>query len=358
MPLLLALLGLQIGYFSRVQPYGRWRFAALAAEALIVYGPLLVFQGAWVGLPGFLGGSLLLTLRPAVGAVAWAVSVVAVIVLNQASERPLDTWYLVVSTILTSLVVFGLTRLAQLVVVVEGMQAELARFEVARERLRIAQDLHDLLGSSLSAITLRAQVGRAHLRAPGGVDLSGADAEWQSVIRLSQQALADVRQVSAGPLRASLMEEIRNAATLLTAAGVATEVHVGVEVAAIPSAVEPTVAAALREGVTNVLRHGSGQTCDIRLEAANGRVVLEIDNDVKQPSDSSKHEPGLAASLDGAVHGQGLPNLADRVAALGGALRAHYGEDGSWRLHAQVPLSPTHTDAPGGVTLPTRSERT
>jgi two-component system sensor histidine kinase DesK len=78
-----ALLALQLGYFSRPASHGRLRYVALLIQATLVFAPLLVYGQAWVAMPGFLVGSLVLVLRPRI-AVPLAVAVVAIVALVQA----------------------------------------------------------------------------------------------------------------------------------------------------------------------------------------------------------------------------------------------------------------------------------
>jgi two-component system sensor histidine kinase DesK len=133
-------------------------------QAAIVYVPILFFQTKWLGQPGFFAGSVLLALPPRVGWVAFSLVALSAAVIRQQfptySPRVLDFVYTIVATAITGLVTYGLTRMASMVIDLERARGELAALAVAQERLRIARDLHDLLGYSLSAITLKSELAR------------------------------------------------------------------------------------------------------------------------------------------------------------------------------------------------------
>jgi len=327
------LLVVQVGYFARPGPYGRWRYVFLVIQGVITYLPLVAFGEAWIGLPGFFAGSLLLVLPPLAGGAGLAL-VVVIAMWQQAifTGLAIDIVYVGVSTIITSLVTWGLTRLAHVVVELDAARDALARMEVARERLRIARDLHDALGSTLTAVTLRTELTRGHLRKEE-TDLVVVDAELADIARLSRQALTEVRAVSSGPLRASVEEAVAQARELLEAAGVAIEV--GVDLDELPVEAAATVAAVVRESVTNVLRHGGGQLCELLLRRVGDEVVLTVVNDV---------EPDQPPIRVGGGHG--ISNLRARVHARGGSMTADRAGDDRWELRAAIPIGPP-TDGAG-----------
>ncbi|MDA3646981.1 histidine kinase [Saccharopolyspora indica] len=321
---LLAVLGLQLGYFSR--PTTRFRpavtYPAIAVQALLVYVPVLQFGEAWVGLPGFLAGSLLLSLRPAVSIPGAAVVVASMGVLGAVfGKTALATAHLVISATITGLVVYGLTRLVRLVSGLHAARGELARMAVAEERLRISRDVHDLLGLSLSAITLKSELAdRLITDHP-----ERARAEITEILETSRRALADARQVASGSRTLSLHDECRSARSILYAADV--EVRIAGAGRELPDQVSSVLATVLREGITNVLRHSKAEHCQIEIAEEDGAVVLEIVNDGAVPP---ADEP-----VDG---GHGIDNLSHRVRALGGSLTADWEPGDTYRLRAVVPL--------------------
>ncbi|HEX6519188.1 MAG TPA: histidine kinase dimerization/phosphoacceptor domain-containing protein, partial [Streptosporangiaceae bacterium] len=144
---------------ARWPPWRRW--AMLAVMGAATYLPLLVVGSGWEGLAGFLAGSVLLLVP---GWAAWALYAAVV-----ASMLGISLWFglhpyfaafATVSALAVGLFVFGLSRLSQIIRYVHAARGELAQLAVVRERMRFARDLHDLLGYSLSAITLKAELAR------------------------------------------------------------------------------------------------------------------------------------------------------------------------------------------------------
>jgi two-component system sensor histidine kinase DesK len=323
---LIALLSLQLFYFSR--PAAQLRsplgYLALVVQAGLVYLPLLQFKQAWVGMPGFLAGSVLLVL-PA--RIAWPAF--ALIVASMAGAQavltggPFDIAYTAVSTVITGLVVYGLTRLASMVTELHAARTELAQMAVAQERLRFARDLHDLLGYSLSAITLKSELTHRLV----GKNPVKAQEELSEVLDISRRALADVRAVASGYRELSLAAESESARSVLAAADV--DVSMDLDYGVLPSHIRTVLATVLREGVTNLLRHSKAERCDITVRQERGKVWIEIVND-GVPSTPAEPVP---------QGGSGIHNLSVRVRTLAGTLNAGVDDDGRFRLRASVPVS-------------------
>jgi two-component system sensor histidine kinase DesK len=329
---MLALLWLQLFYFSRPSanlqsPRG---YAALLGQATLVYLPLLEFQQAWVGMPGFLAGSVLLVLPSRLGWGAFALVVASMAVAQAMYTGALvDIAYTAVSTMITGLVVYGLTRLASLVTELHAAQNQLAKMAVAQERLRFARDLHDLLGYSLSAITLKSELThRLVTKYP-----ERAQEELAEVLDISRRALSDVRAVASGYRELSLAAESESARSVLVAADI--DVHMDLDYGELPTRVRTALATVLREGVTNVLRHSKAERCEITVRQGDGQVCIDIVND---------GVPQIPLQRIGSG-GSGIPNLSQRLTALAGTLSAGLDPDGRFRLHATAPISSESTTA-------------
>lgn len=321
-----ALLCLQLFYFSRPtrRPRPPTSYLVLAVQACLVYLPLIYYAQGWTGQPGFLAGSVLLVLPPLL---AWTVFplIVASMAVAQGilTGEPIDIAYTTVSTVITGLVVFGLTRLATLVIDLQQARTELAQMAVAQERLRFARDLHDLLGYSLSAITLKSELThRLVVKQP-----ERAQEELSEVLDISRRALADVRSVASGYRELSLDAEARSARSVLLAADV--DVHMDIDYGDIPVLVGTLLATILREGVTNMLRHSKAEWCEITVRRTRDQIQMDIVNDgvPEAPAEPARHG------------GSGIQNLSARVAAAGGTLTAGLDPDGRFRLHATAPAS-------------------
>ncbi|MFG1653431.1 sensor histidine kinase [Micromonospora sp. NPDC049275] len=311
---------------------GPARLGLLVAQSLLGFLPFLVFGQAWVGMPGFVAGSFLLMLAPPRSVVAFAATVFGTVVIQSAmTTQVLLVAYTTVSTVLTGLIVYGLSQMSILVRELHATRTELARLAVIRERLRFSRDLHDLLGYSLSAVTLKSELTRRLVvRNP-----DRALAELDDILGISRQALADVRQLASGYRDMSLGDEARSARSVLSAADI--RVRMEIDHPELPQAVSTVLATVLREGVTNLLRHSRARTCEVLVAEQDGRVLLTIANDgadqgLRQPSEHG---------------GSGLRNLSDRAGALGGRLVTSCSPDGWFRLRAELPVSlPVAVEAP------------
>ena len=201
-------------------------------------------------------------------------------------------------------------------------RAELARLAVAEERLRIARDLHDVLGQQLSAMALKSELAARLV----GRDPARAGAEIAEVESVARQALDEMRATVSGYRDTSLAGEVRTATALLTAAGVAVTIS-GVPVG-LPPAVEEAAAWVVREATTNVVRHAKATSCGITMGREHGSVVVEVRDD--GVAAAGYHAPVL--------RGTGLVGLTERVHALGGSVSAGP-VDGWYTVRAVVPVA-------------------
>ncbi|WP_131763901.1 sensor histidine kinase, partial [Actinomadura fibrosa] len=289
------------------------------ALAVVSFAPVPVIGQAWLGVAGFLAGTLLVGLprRAAVPLVA----AVAAGVAGTGAALGLGTAATVnyaLSTLVTGLVVDGLVRLARIVRDLQAAGAALARAATVQERLRAARDLHDLLGHSLAAILLKCELARRLAdRDPGR-----AKAELTEAVEMADRARADLRTATGGNAELSLDGELRSARSVLAAAGVEVTVEAGhAELSAEASSV---LGIALREAVTNVLRHSAARHCTIITVRDGAAVRLTVENDGL--------DPGAARTPPGS----GIGNLTTRLAAHNGTLTARADGKGNFRLEAVV----------------------
>ncbi|MFB6613149.1 sensor histidine kinase [Streptomyces sp. NPDC085524] len=304
----------------------RWQNAVtLGAQALLTYLPVILFKAVWGAMAGFFAGSLLLLLPARAAWGLYAAVGLSMLAPPLLEGRPvLDSIYLCQSTLLTGLVVFGLTRLADLVNVLHETRGRLARLAVTKERLRFARDLHDLLGYSLSAITLKSEVVRRILP----THPERAMEEIREVLEISRQSLSDVRTVASRLRDMSLAEEAESAESLLISAEVA--VHVRIEPGAMGRRTDTVLAAVLREAVTNLIRHSKATRCEIEAVRSGDRVRLSVRNDGADPA---HRDP----SPDG---GTGLESLAARLAEVGGSMSTVHAGEGTFLLVAEADAFP------------------
>lgn len=200
---------------------------------------------------------------------------------------------------------------------------ELAVAAVSAERARIGRDLHDILGHSLTAISVKASLaGRLLDRRPD--DLEPIRAEIADLQRLAREALADVRATAGGYRELSLAGELALAGSVLAAAGIGAQLPTAVD--DVNPVARKVFGYVVREAVTNVVRHSGASRAVITLTPD---TVTVIDNG--------------GGMVTGDAEGSGLRGLADRVAAAGGDLRVGRGDEGGVRVTATVPAEPGRT---------------
>jgi two-component system sensor histidine kinase DesK len=306
--------------------------ATLLLQAILTYA-LFPWTG-WHPLTmcGFLAGSVLLLVPGTPGRVAFAAVIASIAALWTVSPFPDLTnaellagmLFITVESAALSLLVYGLTRLAQLAVQLAELRGELARKAVADERLRMARDTHDLLGLSLSAIAMKADlIGKLI-----GRDDARAGTEIAELARICATARADVRLVTGEARDLPLDAELAAARDVLASAGIDVRMRVSADPA--PETVAVLVPV-VREAVTNILKHSGARCCTLELTAdSSTQLRLLISNDGSDDADS--------APLAAAGHtGNGLRNLADRIEAAGGQLAASR-EAGTFSLAVELPL--------------------
>jgi signal transduction histidine kinase len=215
------------------------------------------------------------------------------------------------------LILFALSRLPAMTAELSRGRDRVAQLAVLRERLRMAQDVHDLLGLGLSAITLRAELAIRLITA----DPACTAGELADLTAIVAQAQDEVRAVTGTPQAPSLAGEIDSVRRVLSTAGV--DLRISLAPGPLPPAVDATLAVVVREAVTNALRHSTAQTITVEI-VNNGAVRLRIRNDGAR----------TAPAANG--HGTGLVNLRERVSQAGGVLTTA-AEDGHFTLTAEVP---------------------
>ncbi|KFI07372.1 sensor histidine kinase [Massilia sp. BSC265] len=199
-------------------------------------------------------------------------------------------------------------------------QEEVEHMATIAERERISRDLHDLLGHSLSLIALKAELARKLVHR----DAEACAREVGDIETSARQALAEVRAAVTGYREKGLAHALAGARASLAAADVRLEEKV--ERFALAPAAENVLALALREAVTNVVRHAGARRCSVSLVLEHGVAVLRILDD------------GRARSEADIRHGNGLSGMRERAQSLGGrlALRARAGLELELRVPAGV----------------------
>lgn len=177
---------------------------------------------------------------------------------------------------------------------------EIEHLATVAERERIARDLHDVLGHTLSVITLKSELaGKLIDRDP-----QRAGKEIREVEEISRQALSDVRDAIRGYRSKGLAAELAQAKCTLETAGLSVQCDAATTMK-LPAVQESVLSLVVREAVTNVVRHAQAHTCRLRLDQQNGSCLLEIEDDGR-------------GGFNG--EGNGLRGMRERVEMLGGTL--------------------------------------
>lgn len=282
----------------------------LAVVALLTgLGVLLVAE---VGESGVVAAFFIGVVAVVVLPTGAAIAVVLVLSVSTAllSQVPrYDTWgnvWLII--VLAAFAMRGVTLLMR-------RNAELLRARVENERLvldaerhRMARDLHDILGHCLTVITVKSELTGALLDAGTPQALERAQAEVADLERLARDALADVRATAHGYRDVSLPAELARAAEALRASGIEADLPGAAD--AVPTHLRELFAWAVREGVTNVVRHSGAGRCSVVLEADRVRVCDD------------------GAGSDRTGDGAGLVGLRERAAVLGATVTAGRGDSG------------------------------
>ena len=220
----------------------------------------------------------------------------------------------------------GFVRLSDALRELQKARENLAYQAITEERLRMARDLHDLLGHSLSLITLKSDLAGRLLEK----DPRAASQQVHEVERVARQALRDVREAVAGYRQRTLRDELDGARQILEAAGI--ECTIEYKQQSLPPDIDMVLAWIVREAVTNVIRHSRARNCLIRIACNDAYIRAEIVND---------GFPGMESS--NADRGTGLSGLSERLAKVGGTIQAEAlpaSVGSGFRLKAEIPVRP------------------
>ncbi|MFF3988512.1 sensor histidine kinase [Streptomyces sp. NPDC001797] len=315
---------LAIVFRSMGRPFRGW----VVTAAIVVEGALAVtlafsLGGSWFGL--FVYVSVMCGVTFPLRIAYWTIPLTtAAMVLAGWYVHDMDeAWGLFLVVLLVGFSMTGVRQLVATTVELRKARATVAQLAANEERLRLARDLHDLLGHSLSLITLKSELAGRML--PDHPDKAAQ--QVSDIEQVSRQALVDVREAVTGYRRPRLAAELAGAQVALTAAAVTAEIPADPDLAGVPDEGETALAWALREAITNVVRHSGASACTVELlrrQTLDG-PVLEL----------AVEDNGSGGSGKGP--GNGLTGLTERLEKAGGTLEAGRLKRG-FRLVARVPL--------------------
>jgi two-component system, NarL family, sensor histidine kinase DesK len=318
-----------VSHWDRCPRQTRISFAALFVLAAVLTS-VYHGNGSWIFVSAA-AGLTIRTARLALRAVG-AVTAAYIVTTLASGDSVVDFGVTLLPTVLVGLAMIGFRRQIELTRDLTLARETVARLAASEERLRLARDMHDLTGQSLSMITLKSDLAARLLdRLPAGPDRDRAREEIAQVAEVSRRTLHDIRDAISGYRRPTLAVEAITAREALDAAGITTRDDDALTLLSgrFDADAEAVLAWCLREAVTNVIRHSGARDCWMRLTRRGDELSLEVrDNGTGA---------GPAAS-DGlpAAEGTGLRGMSERLCAVGGKLEIRPGP-GEFRLMATVP---------------------
>jgi len=208
-----------------------------------------------------------------------------------------------------------------------------AAARVTEERLRIARDVHDIVGHSIAAITIQAGVARdlfdkKPVEAREALDVA---------LRTARNAMADLKltvrglrsdQTDNGWLPAPSLSDVDELVATAADVGLRVTVSVTGERRSLPGVVELSAYRIVQESLTNVVRHAHANTATVVIHYGDDELAMEITDDGVGPTTNSAHKPGY-----------GTVGMAERLAALGGRLTTGRGADRGFVVRAWIPIT-------------------
>jgi two-component system sensor histidine kinase DesK len=309
--------------------------AALAAAACILFGGMGA-ASLWIFVSSA-SGLLVVNLRWALRVIA---AVVACYVFFCYTGHVAMTDFLsnLLPVTCLGLVMIGLRRQLELTIELRRAREEVAQLAANDERLRLARDMHDLTGQSLSVITLKSELAARLLsRLPDSPERDRVRDEIRQVAAVSRQTLHDIREAISGYRRPTLAVEVITARVALDSAGIAVEDDPALILASgtFDADAEAALAWCLREAVTNVVRHSGAKHCRISLTSQADTVALVVSDDghgYVPPIGPGARLAGLIAEA-----GTGLRGMSERLRAVGGSLELRPDGRPGFCLTATVP---------------------
>jgi two-component system sensor histidine kinase DesK len=236
---------------------------------------------------------------------------------------------------LLTLALSSYTQLNRTVAQLRAAQARIGTLAAAAERARMARDLHDLLGHSLTTITFKTAFARRILESKDQPEK--ALEEVRDAELLSRQALTEIRTTVTGYRRLSLGTELVNVRAALESAGIRADLPQAVD--NVDVHLQEHFSYVLREATTNVMRHSGATQCVVRL----GETWLEVQDNGRGTAEPAGTER---------VGGNGIAGLAERMDLIGGHVEGAPLPQGGFLLRAWVtadePATPGRRVTPAG----------
>ena len=326
------------GRWPRQAQWGLVAIAVLAALACVVYGkawtPLWIYVSAAAGM---------VLAAPPYGRRTAMYGVLAVsacyVFFSWLTHAGIAEFLAVLlPVVLVGVAMIGFRMQIQLTQELTQARETVAKLAANEERLRLARDMHDLTGQSLSMITLKSELAAKRLsKLPASAELDTVLGDLRDIGRVSRQTLHDIREAVSGYRRPTLAIEAITARNALEAAGIRLDDDPALTLRSgtFDADAEAVLAWCLREAVTNVIRHSGARTCRIRLIQHPAELSLEVSDDGHGPTRQDARPPS----------GAGLRGMSERLGTAGGRLALGAADPGpnpwpshGFKLTATVPV--------------------
>jgi two-component system sensor histidine kinase DesK len=309
-------------------PQGPHRARTFLLFAVVVYGAI-PFQGSvWIYTPLIVAtaGLILLPFRYGVGVLLVVAAAEYPLTLAEWGPMAVPALQRSAGVLVASVVAAGIVHYARFVRELRELRVALAEMAVDQDRLRLAGQLHDLLGQTLASITLKTELALALV----DVNRKRTAVELEGAIAIASEARVEIGDVVDAKRSLNLGAELSASVALIELTGARCDLRLGFK--EIDEATGDALGWMVRETATNILRHSDARHCQIELDEVDGRIHLLVRND------GAGREPGSRP-------GSGLAGLRRRAEKLGGTLEA--GGTGKGEFEVRVWLPAVHDGESG-----------
>lgn len=224
----------------------------------------------------------------------------------------------------------SIARRQQLEKELDQAHAQIRELVKREERMRIARDLHDTLGHTLSLITLKSQL----VERMAAVKPDRAQEEAAEIQRISRAALRQVRELVSDMRAVTVAEAIADAREMLRAADIVLDVEGDIQLEGVSALVQNILGLCITEAATNIVKHSGGQRCVIRVQLSDSEVALIVEDDgTANPARKREQEPEENRGRGG----NGLKGMAERLSLMDGSLEFETVPGRGTRLTVRVP---------------------
>jgi len=311
----------QLYFASEQGGFSYWLASQMAIITILslLYNPYNLFMGFFTA--NFIG-YYTNSLKFKISLISLAIIEVLPIVLNLKNIHPMDYLFFLPFIIIMLITPFGIQSMnkhRQLEMKLDEANEHIKQLVKREERMRIARDLHDTLGHTLSLITLKSQiVDRLITKDPARAQLEAKEIE-----RTSRAALRQVRELVSDMRAVTIAEEMLEVQVILQSADIASHFEGDTDLVGVPDLTQNILSLCLREAITNIVKHSRAKCCSVRLEHKDSEVTLIICDD------------GIGLKEDH-QDGNGLKGMNERLSLIEGSLAVSSGEGTIYSINIPI----------------------